>query len=201
MKINYPNGKSYTPSTNTGASNSSKTVSYSKRGMRLEDDLNETNRYYLTHNIAVVHKKPTPIRIVNVRYPSRAQAVITEAYFSQASTTDYNGVYLGKHLDFEAKETTNTSSFPLKNFHEHQVKHMLQVQQQGGIAFVIIRFTSVNINYLLDISQLAFYWQRELNNGRKSISLSELETTGHVVNSGYHPRLDYIATVKTVYNL
>lgn len=198
MNINYPNGKSYTPSNNTHVS---KSDSHSKRGMCLEDDLNETNRYYLTHDIAVVHKKPTPIRIVNVHYPSRAQAVITKAYFSQASTTDYNGVYLGKHLDFEAKETTSTSSFPLKNFHDHQMKHMLQVHQQGGIAFVIIRFTSLNANYLLDISKLDYYWQRMLNNGRKSISLSELETTGHAINSGYHPRLDYLTIVKTVYNL
>lgn len=43
--------------------------SYSNRGMTLEADLNETNQYYLVNGIAVIHKKPTPVQIVNVDYP------------------------------------------------------------------------------------------------------------------------------------
>ena len=104
-----------------------KKLSYSNRGKTLEDDLNETNQYYLAHGIAVIHKKPTPIQIVDVHYPKRSAAVIKEAYFKQASTTDYNGVYKGKYIDFEAKETKNCTSFPLKNFHDHQIEHMKHV--------------------------------------------------------------------------
>ena len=89
---------------------------YGKRGMTLEEDLNETNQYYLDQGIAVIHKKPTPIQIVNVDYPKRSAAVIKEAYFKQASTTDFNGVYKGRYIDFEAKETKQTTSFPLKTF-------------------------------------------------------------------------------------
>ena len=92
--------------------------------MSLEEDINVTNRYYLQIGKAVIHKKPTPIQIVKVDYPKRSAAVITEAYFQQASTTDYNGVYRGKYIDFEAKETRNKTSFPLNNFHAHQVQHM-----------------------------------------------------------------------------
>ncbi len=84
--------------------------------MTLEEDLNETNEYYRERKIAVIHKKPTPIQIVQVDYPNRSAAVIKEAYFKLASTTDYNGVYKGKYIDFEAKETQNTTSFPLKKF-------------------------------------------------------------------------------------
>lgn len=40
--------------------------------MTLEDDLNETNKYYLANQIAVIHKKPTPVQIVNVHYPKEA---------------------------------------------------------------------------------------------------------------------------------
>ena len=36
---------------------------YANRGMGLENDINETNKYYLTYDIALIYKKPTPIRI------------------------------------------------------------------------------------------------------------------------------------------
>ena len=59
-----------------------KGVNFSDRGMTLEQQINESNKYYLTEEIAVVHKKPTPIQIVKVDYPKRSKAVIREAYFS-----------------------------------------------------------------------------------------------------------------------
>ena len=49
--------------------------------------------------MAVIHKKPTPVQIVNVHYPMRSKAVINEAYFRTPSTTDYNGIYNGHYLD------------------------------------------------------------------------------------------------------
>ena len=39
--------------------------------MAFEDDINITNDYYLNNDIAVIHKKPTPITIVDVDYKSR----------------------------------------------------------------------------------------------------------------------------------
>ena len=80
-------------------------LSHRNRGMTLENDINETNRYYLLNNKAVIYKKPTPVTITKVDYPSRREAVIKEAYFKTPSTTDYNGLYKGKYVDFEAKET------------------------------------------------------------------------------------------------
>ena len=44
--------------------NNTKNINYANRGMSLESDLNLTNAYYLQNNIAIIHKKPYPIKIV-----------------------------------------------------------------------------------------------------------------------------------------
>ena len=195
MAIRYPNGKKYIPAEN--AQNqvkkpAQKKLDYSNRGMTLEEDLNETNQYYIENNIAIVHKKPTPVQIVNVSYPKRSAAVIKEAYFKQASTTDYNGVYKGRYIDFEAKETKLQTSFPLKNFHEHQIVHMQNVLNHGGIAFIIIRFSQTEEIYYLPAEILIDYWEQMLAGGRKPIPKKDIERFGDLIPIGYAPRIDYI---------
>ena len=59
--MKYPNGKNKTIT---------KVVNYANRGMNLEELLNNTNDYYLEKNKAVIYKKPTPIQIVETKYPS-----------------------------------------------------------------------------------------------------------------------------------
>ena len=66
------------------------TVDFANRGMTFEKMINDTNDYYLSRGLAVIHKKPTPVQIVKVDYPKRSRAKIVEAYFRQASTTDYS---------------------------------------------------------------------------------------------------------------
>jgi len=119
VTIRYPNGKKYVPVLTTKRQKI-KNLSFSNRGKSLEDELNETNDYYLSRGIAVIHKKPVPVQVVKVSYPVRSAARITEAYFGTPSTTDYNGVWKGKYVDFEAKETKIKTSFPLNNIKEHQ---------------------------------------------------------------------------------
>lgn len=200
MEFHYPNGRKYTlDSRNKEATLAQKKISYSKRGMALEDDINETNQYYLANGMAVIHKKPTPIQIVEVDYKKRSTAVIKEAYFRQASTTDYNGICEGKYIDFEAKETQSTTSFPLMNFHEHQISHMQNIVQQRGIAFVILRFAKTDEVFLLECDVLFNFWERMKNGGRKSITKKEIHDFGHKINLGYHPRLDYLKVLKEIY--
>mgnify|MGYP002082651997 CR=1 FL=1 len=93
--IKYPNGIS--------TINTMQSKSYSSRGMRLENDINDSNKYYRELDKALIYKKPTPVQVVHVDYPKRQRAKITEAYYKTPSTTDYNGVYRGKYIDFEAK--------------------------------------------------------------------------------------------------
>lgn len=191
--MNYPNGmkrKHVVTSSNE---------SFSNRGMSLEEDINLTNAYYLERNIAIIHKKPTPVQIVNVNYPRRSAAVITEAYFQQASTTDYNGLYKHKHIDFEAKQTKNKTSFPLANFHEHQVHHMESIVKHGGICFIIIRFTRYRETYLLPATYLIDFWYAQHNGGRKSIPYNEIKKNGQLIPFKYQARVDYLEVVEMLY--
>ena len=205
MTYHYPNGKRYTKELSPlSASNykpKEKNWAYGKRGMTFEEDINETNQYYLDQGIAVIHKKPTPIQIVNVDYPKRSAAVIKEAYFKQASTTDYNGVYKGRYIDFEAKETKQQSSFPLRNFHEHQIVHMREVMNQKGICFVLLRFSLTEEVFYLETKKLLIFWDRMNNGGRKSITKEEIINNGLCILLGFQPRIDYIKIIDTLYHL
>ncbi len=203
MNFHYPNGKRYVPKASDSPRKNLnlKNAAYSNRGMTLEEDLNESNAFYLDRGIAVIHKKPTPVQIVQVDYPRRSAAVIKEAYFKQASTTDYNGVYKGKYIDFEAKETRFSTSFPLKNFHDHQIHHMGNVLKQNGICFVIMRFSTIEEIYLLEANHVLHFWQRMKEGGRKSITRAEVEKHGHQIPLGYQPRIDYLKIIDYLYNL
>ena len=183
--IQYPKGQQRVSSPQTS------TVSYGSRGMFLETLLNQTNDYYRLRKIAVIHKKPTPIQVVKVDYPKRSAAVIKEAYYRHASTTDYNGVYRGCYIDFEAKETKNKTSFPFINIHEHQLQHMEECIFQGGIVFVIFYFSSLNEYYLLESQYLISF----IKDNKKSIPLDYIKKYGEPIPLTVQSILDYIPVV------
>ena len=180
--MNYPKGIKI---------NGIKNIQYGNRGMSLEDDLNISNTYYKDNGIAFIYKKPTPIQITKVDYPSRNEAIIKEAFFKEPSTTDYNGLYKGKYIDFEAKETNNTS-FPLSNIHKHQIDHIRNITSNGGICFLIVKFSKKNITFLLPAQSFLNYID---NNTRKSIPFDFFEKNSYTIDNKYIPRLDYIKII------
>lgn len=197
--INYPNGQAYHPTASPKKHPAAKqsNVIFGNRGMRLEEQINAANDYYRTHHQAVIHKKPIPIQIVNVDYPKRSAAIIKEAYFKQASTTDYNGVYAGFYVDFEAKETKNKTAFPLKNFHEHQVKHLQLCAEAGGICFTLVGFAAHREVYLMPAQLLFDYWDHQ-ESGRKSIPYRTIKDTGWLISTNRYGILDYLPAVRAL---
>lgn len=173
-----------------------KTVNYANLGMTLESDIEASNAYYFNHDIAVIHKKPTPIQVVNVSYPARNKAKITEAYYKTPSTTDFNGVYKGRYIDFDAKETHSKTAMPLKNVHPHQIDHLKQVAKHGGIAFLIVHFKPYNEYFLLPATLLFQFWDHQHEEkGRKSIPYKTFKEHAYLIPFGYQPRLNYIKIV------
>jgi len=171
-------------------------VNYSNRGMDLEKEINLSNEYYRDNKIAYIYKKPTPIKVVDVDYPNRKEAIIKKAFFEKPSTTDYNGLYKGKYIDFEAKETLSTTSFPLSNIHKHQIQHIRDILSQDGICFLIVRFVKKNATFLLTGEDFISFID---NNDRKSIPLSYFIEKGYTIEDEYMPRINYIKIIDKLY--
>ena len=169
--------------------------SHANRGMDLENDINNTNSYYLDNDIAIVYKKPTPIKVSKVNY-NKNHTIITEAFYEMPSTTDYYGIYKGKYIDFDAKEVKNSSSFALSNLHAHQLKHLKRVKEHGGISFLIVRFYKNNITYLIEIDEIIDYINSE---NRKSIPIDYFESKAHRIPDAYIPRVNYIKVIDNLY--
>lgn len=172
-------------------------VSVKNRGISSEKLVNEANDYYLLSNQAIIHKKPTPIQIVNVFYPKRSAAKITEAYFKTPSTTDYNGIYQGVYIDFDVKETKNKTSFPLANIHTHQITHLKNIDDHGGFAFLIVAFTVYDQFFIVPFSLLNDYLKRS-EKGRKSVTYEELKNDAFEIPLSYQPTLDYLKTLNQI---
>lgn len=185
--MNYPNG------TVVIEKKEEKITTFANRGMDFEKAVNSTNLFYDDQKRAIITKRPTPIHIVKVDYQDHCR--IKDAYFEKQSTADYNGVYRGKYIDFECKETKSKTSLSFHNIAPHQIEHLKKVNYHGGIAFFLIYFVTLQEVYLLDSKIIInrFYGEK------RSISLNDIKQYGFLVEQGFIPRLKYLDVVDKVY--
>lgn len=197
MSIHYPAGVK-APKAKTAEKKEKKPykmkVAPGNRGMAFEDDINKTNEYYKSKGLALISKRPTPINIVKVDYSKGAK--ITEAYFETQSTTDYNGIYKARYIDFEAKSTHSSTSFPFSNIPLQQIEHLEGVLAHGGIAFFLIEIVMKSEVYLLPASYVIYCYR---HSERKSIPYEDIASNGRLVTQGYMPRIDYLPLVDELF--
>lgn len=193
--IRYPNGKTFVQEKESISTTKKRIVhNAANRGMDFENEINSSNTFFSENHRALITKRPTPINIVKVDYSHGAR--ITDAYFESQSTTDYNGIYKGRYIDFEAKSCHSKTSFPLSNITSHQIKHLEGVIEHGGIAFFLISLVHFDEVYLIDAQYVIDAFKK---NDRKSIPFKDIKTYGHLVKQGYLPRLLYLDVVDEVY--
>lgn len=135
---------------------------YANRGAILEDLITYTSEQYKKNGIAVINKVPTPVTVLKSG----------KGFFKGKSTVDYTGALKGgQFVCFEAKETKQTSSFPLKNIHQHQIEYMRAVEYMGGLAFLIVRFVNFKGQgerfFRLGFNDLIERWEYSLANRGK----------------------------------
>ncbi len=172
--------------------NYQKIINYSNRGLDLETIIEEANTYYKENDIAYIYKKPTPIGVAKVIYQN-GERRIKDAFYKMPSTLDFNGLYKGYYIEFDAKVTTNKTSFPLNNIHPHQLKHIQNIYNHKGIVFLII---SINDEYyLLSGKDLLTFINNEK---RKSIPYSYIKDKGYILKYNYLKGLDYIDVIDKI---
>ena len=142
----------------------------------MEDLINRTNDSYREKKLALIQKVPTPITPISIDKESRH---ITLAYFEQKSTVDYIGAVQGIPVCFDAKEC-RVKTFPLQNIHSHQIAFMKEFEEQGGISFIILSFTSLNEIYYLPFQEVYRFWKRMEEGGRKSFTYDELDKSWQI---------------------
>ena len=171
-----------------------KNSNFKNRGMFLENIINDSNTYYNSIEKCLIYKKPTPIKVLNVSYPSNTSHLIDKAVYSNISTLDYNGIYRSKYIEFDAKECHSKTSFPLSNIKSHQLEHIKKVIKQNGIVFLIIYMN--NEFYLLKGEDIISFINE---NDRKSIEFEYIKKKGYKINESYLPRLKYLDEVDKAY--
>lgn len=194
---NYPNKKKIKRYSQETSRENSSVLGNTRRGMDLEDILNAANNYYADNDIALIYKKPTPIKINKIEHSS-AYGVrkhrITDGYFSEKSTTDYNGLYRGYYVDFEAKQTKYKSFNVGANLHEHQILHLERVLKQGGLAFLIVYFYQYDKIYIIDYQLVVEYLRKKVS----QIPREFFVENGYELKLGINPSVDYLKYIDKI---
>jgi recombination protein U len=162
---------------------------HGNRGMGLENMIEATNRSYRHKGLAVVNKRPTPVVIMKKLAGGRI-----EGRLEKCSTVDYDGVYRGRSLQFEAK-STRTNRLPLSNFHPHQIEHLRKTAAHGAISFVLWEVVPAGLVLYLPADVVIRAWDAQSNGGRKSIAYDDVFAMERVVRSTRGVPLDYLAVI------
>ncbi|TBX63585.1 Holliday junction resolvase RecU, partial [Bacillus thuringiensis] len=93
-------------------------------GPAFENLINWSNDMYRNNEIALIEKRATPV-VVTKKY---RDGRIKEGYYEKKSTVDYDGIYKGRFIAFEAKATIKEKRFDLSNIKPHQYKWLLQAE-------------------------------------------------------------------------
>lgn len=156
-------------------------------GKFLEKLVIQSNHVYLMRQEATIHQ---------------AHAAVTTLkggkwFYDKKAGLDFYGVYDGKYITFDTKETEEKTRFPLQNIKHHQYDTMLNTVKQNGIAFFLVRFNYYGDTYYLSAEQLRYWWEQQKEpGGRRSIPYQWFVDNCKVVKSQSAAALDWLSVVR-----
>jgi recombination protein U len=158
---------------------------YANRGMGLETLIEYANEQYASKGIAQIQKVATPWKVI------RKGREIVSAFPERKSTVDFIGVYQGKAIAFDAKQTELKTRFPYSNVEDHQINFMKSWEARGGYAFFVIEFKAFDETYFLPFNKFmdASIWNGE------SIPYKWFKNFGIRIKQGNGILLDYLREI------
>lgn len=162
--------------------------SHANRGAFLEHIIDMANNKYRNAGIADIRKVPTPFK------PLKTTGNKVTGHFEKPTWVDYSGVYNGKAIIFDAKQTA-LKNFPLDNLSYHQYDLLESWSLKGAVAFLVVYFSKYDKYYYLPFATLKCAHERANAGGRKSIAYKEFETMAQEVKSKDGYTLHYLDAV------
>lgn len=165
--------------------------SYANRGMKLEKLINQTNVIYSKNGIAAIKKVPTNVKII-----SNKMGKVT-GFTQKGELCDYVGVYKGRAVHFDAKETKG-KSLPLDNIHLGQLQTLKEWHLNGAYCFVLVWFSDLDLYYVLELPYVIEAFDRYGSgvHGSKSIPLKTFEKYGKKIDKEVELGLNYIKVME-----
>ncbi|PGY16310.1 Holliday junction resolvase RecU [Bacillus cereus] len=161
------------------------------RGMHFEKLINLTNEMYQREGVALINKRPTPVKVIK----SNGSQVIN-GFYEAKSTVDYDGVYKGRAIAFEAKSTEKDTRFDLKNIAQHQLDYLEKAEKMGAICFFLIEFSKDKSVFAVPLSIIQSYVRMSHQpKGKKSIPRTDFDIYGYLVEQTERAPVDYLQYV------
>lgn len=168
---------------------------HGNRGMAFEKLINAANIQYENGGVALIHKRPTPVKVL------KTEGSRVFGAFESKSTVDYDGVYKGRAIYFEAKSVKGRR-FKLDNLHDHQMQHLEKAHKLGAICFLLIEFSDSKTIYFVPYTMMRFYFNKakskDFKKGDKSIPQEDFDVYAEDVKSSIRSLVDYLINVDKI---
>ncbi|MBO1628208.1 Holliday junction resolvase RecU [Bacillus arachidis] len=158
------------------------------RGMAFEMLINLSNEMYQREGVALINKRPTPVKVIKSK-----GSQVKSGFYEAKSTVDYDGVYKGRAIAFEAKSTESLTRFDLKNIAQHQLDYLEKAEKMGAVCFFLIEFSKDKTVFFVPVSVIQSYVRMShQSNGKKSIPRADFDIYGYLVNQTERVPVDYL---------
>lgn len=159
-------------------------------GKELEGYLEATNTAYNMRKQAIVFRQNPEVTVI------RKGKEIVSAFHKEKAGLDFIGLSSGRSFTFDTKETQSATSFEIRYLEDHQYETMQQFTDQGGLAFLLIRFVKKQRIYFVPLDKLAPWWIGAKGDGRKSIPFDWIHENCEIVGAGGGLAVDYLPLIK-----
>lgn len=115
--------------------------STANRGLKFEEEIQKRCDYLRKEGIALISKVPTDWKVLRKYSPAKKRTEIYSAFPTSTSRfIDFVGIFKGKAIGIEAKETQETTRFPFDNIKDTQIEFLKEWVELGGLGYYMVRF-------------------------------------------------------------